>query len=64
MGCLKNIIRAIILVLAVIGFLSIGGKEFVTGMFSKWINPPQETILERLGAEAYCSGFFKKDNYY
>lgn len=47
MGCLKNIIRAIILALAVIGFLSIGGKEFVTGMFSKWINPPQETILER-----------------
>ena len=29
MGCLKNIIKMIIIVLAVIGFLSIGGREFV-----------------------------------
>ena len=47
MGCLKNIIRAIILTLAVIGFLSIGGKEFVAGWFSQWIHPTHETILER-----------------
>lgn len=29
MGCLKNIVRAVVIVLAVVGFMSLGGKELV-----------------------------------
>lgn len=47
MGCLRNLIRAIIIALAVVGFLSLGGKEWVIQYTSKWFNPSQETILER-----------------
>ena len=47
MGCLRNIIRAIILTLAVIGFLSLGGKELVMGLLKNWINPPQTTMIEK-----------------
>ena len=47
MGCLKNILRAIILTLAVVGFLSLGGKEFVTKYISQIFNPSAETILDR-----------------
>ena len=47
MGCLKNLIRAVIIALAVVGFLSLGGKEFVMKYCSQWFNPSQETILER-----------------
>ena len=47
MGCLRNLIRAIIIALAIIGFLSLGGKEWVMKYTSQWFNPSQETILER-----------------
>ncbi len=47
MGCLKNIIRALIITLAIIGFLSIGGKELIQKLISHWWNPSVETILER-----------------
>ena len=47
MGCLRNIIRAIILTLAVIGFLSLGGKELVTGLLKNWIKPSQSTMIEK-----------------
>lgn len=47
MGCLKNLIRAVILTLAVVGFLSLGGKEWVMKYTSQWFNPSQETMLER-----------------
>lgn len=47
MGCLKNIVRAIVLTLAVVGFMSLGGNELVSGWFNKWIHPTKETILER-----------------
>lgn len=47
MGCLKNLIRAVIIALAVIGFLSLGGKEWVMKYVSQWLRPSQETILER-----------------
>ncbi len=58
MGCLRNIIRAIILTLAVIGFLSLGGKELVTGWIKTWLNPSQETMIER----AQKVGDFSKIN--
>lgn len=47
MGCLKNIIKAIILVFAVIGFISIGGKDFFVQKWNEFINPPQDIMLER-----------------
>lgn len=47
MGCLKNIIKAIILVLAVIGFTSLGGKDYFTKMWNDYFNPPQDIMLER-----------------
>ena len=47
MGCLRNLIRAVIITLAVVGFMSLGGKELVNGWFSQWFNPSQETIVER-----------------
>jgi len=47
MGCLRNIIRAIILTLAIIGFLSLGGKELLSGWLKTWLNPSQEVMLEK-----------------
>jgi hypothetical protein len=47
MGCLKNIFKAIILVLAVIGFMSLGGKDFFLQKWNEFINPPQDVMLER-----------------
>lgn len=47
MGCLRNILRAIVLTLAFVGFLTLGGKEILTGIFNNYFNPSQDTILER-----------------
>lgn len=47
MGCLKNILRAVILTLAVVGFLSLGGKEFVGSLINNYFNPSKDTMLER-----------------
>lgn len=47
MGCLKNIIKAIILVLAVIGFVSLGGKDFFVQKWNEFFNPPQDVMIER-----------------
>lgn len=58
MGCLKNILRAIILTLAVVGFLAIGGKELIVSIFNNYINPPKEVVMER----AQKVGDFSKIN--
>ncbi len=47
MGCLKNIIRAIILTLAIIGFMSLGGKDLLNGWLGNFLNPSKEVMLER-----------------
>lgn len=47
MGCLKNIFKAIILVFAVIGFISIGGKDYFVNMWNNYFNPPQDVMVER-----------------
>ncbi len=47
MGCLKNILKAIILVFAVIGFISIGGKDTIIKKWNEFTNPPQDIMLER-----------------
>lgn len=48
MGCLKNILRAIILALAVVGFMALGGKELISGLIGDYLNPSKETMLERV----------------
>lgn len=58
MGCLKNILRAIILTLAVVGFMALGGKELVSGLINNYINPSKDTMLER----AQKVGDFSKIN--
>ena len=58
MGCLKNILRAIILTLAVVGFMTLGGKELVSGLINNYFNPPKDTMLER----AQKVGDFSKIN--
>lgn len=47
MGCLRNIIRAFIITLAAVGFMSLGGRELVTRYIENWFNPPQDVMLER-----------------
>lgn len=47
MGCLKNILKAVILVFAIIGFISIGGKDYFVIMWNNYMNPPQDVMLER-----------------
>lgn len=58
MGCLKNILRAIILTLAVVGFMALGGNELVNGLINNYLNPPKDTMLER----AQKVGDFSKIN--
>ena len=58
MGCLKNILRAIILTLAVVGFMALGGKELISGLIYNYFNPSKETVLER----AQKGGDFSKIN--
>ena len=58
MGCLKNILRAIILTLAVVGFMSLGGKELVSGLINNYLHPSKDTLLER----AQKVGDFSKIN--
>ena len=46
MGCLKNLIRAAILTLAIIGFIAIGGKDLVMPYIINILHPSQEKMLE------------------
>lgn len=46
MGCLKNIIRSIILTLAITGFVAIGGKDLIMPYITGFFNPSQEKIME------------------
>lgn len=47
MGCLKKILQIIILSLALIGFISIGGKDFLIEQYNKYFSDSQESIMER-----------------
>ena len=58
MGCLKNIVRSVVLTLAVVGFLSIGGKDLISGMVQNYFHPSQEKMMER----AMKVGDFSKIN--
>lgn len=47
MGCLRNIIRAVVITLAIVGFMSLGGKELLSGWLADWFNPSPDVLLER-----------------
>lgn len=47
MGCLKKLTSAIVITLAIIGFISIGGKDFISGVIHNYFNPPQDKLLQR-----------------
>ena len=47
MGCLKKIIRAIVLALAIIGFLSIGGKDWVISLWNNHMGKSPQTLMEK-----------------
>lgn len=54
MGCLKNIIKAVVLVLAIVGVTSLVGKDQldtyvkdVTKQVTDYFNPPQDIMLQR-----------------
>ena len=47
MGCLKKIFHLLILVLAIVGFLSLGGSDFVKTHMGDWFSPSQEKIKEK-----------------
>ena len=47
MGCLRNIIRAVVITLAIVGFMSLGGKELLSGWLADWFNPSADVLLER-----------------
>jgi len=47
MGCLKNIFKAVIIALAIVGFMSLGGKDYVVKTWNDYFNPPQDIMLER-----------------
>lgn len=58
MGCLKNVLRAIIITLAVVGFLAIGGKDLISGLVNNYLHPSKDTVMER----AQKVGDFSKIN--
>lgn len=47
MGCLKNILKAVLIVLAIVGFISLGGKDYVVKTWNDFVNPPQDVMMER-----------------
>ena len=47
MGCLKKIFQSILLALAIIGFLSIGGKDWVVNIFDKYLYTSHETMMQK-----------------
>ena len=47
MGCLKKILQIIVLALALIGFISIGGKDFIIAQYEKYMGNSKEAVMER-----------------
>jgi len=47
MGCLKKILQIVVLALALIGFISIGGKDFIIAQYEKYMGNSKEAVMER-----------------
>ena len=63
MNFIKNIIKITILVLAIIGFMSIGGMDLLKKTFSNigWFNKSQETIMDKANKIANFSDINKEE---
>lgn len=64
MGCLQNLLKSIVLVFAIIGFMSIGGKDFFVQKWQEFTNPPQDIMLEKakkVGDFSHISDEFEID---
>lgn len=58
MGCLKNVTRAIFFTVAIVGFMALGGKSWLSYHFNNFFNPSKDVIFER----AQKIGDFSKIN--
>lgn len=58
MGCLKNVTRAIFLTIVIVGFMALGGQNWIKYQFKNFINPSKDVVLER----AQKVGDFSKIN--
>ncbi len=47
MGCFKKILQIIVLALALIGFISIGGKDWIVDLYNKYMDNSKEAVMER-----------------
>lgn len=58
MSCLKNVTRAIFFTIVIVGFMAIGGQEWLKKQFTNIVNPPKDVVIER----AQKIGDFSKVN--
>ena len=58
MGCLKNVTRSVFLTLAIVGFMALGGQNWIKYQSKNFINPSKDVVLER----AQKIGDFSKIN--
>ncbi len=58
MGCLKNVTRAIFLTVVIVGFMAIGGQNYIKQQVKNFISPSKEVVMER----AQKVGDFSKIN--
>lgn len=63
MGLIKNIVKVLILTLAIIGFLSIGGMDLLKKAFSgiSLFNKSEETLMDKANKIADFSGINKEE---
>ena len=47
MGCIRKIFQILILALALIGFTSIGGKDFLVQQYENYFGTTKESTMER-----------------
>ncbi len=58
MGCLKNVTRAIFFTVLIVGFMTLGGQDWIKQQFMNFVNPSKDVVLER----AQKVGNFSKVN--
>lgn len=47
MGCLKNIIRSVLLTILIVGFVAFGGQKWIKDAFNNFLHPSQDIIMEK-----------------
>lgn len=47
MGCLKNVTRAIFFTVLIVGFMTLGGQDWIKQQFMNFVNPSKDVVLER-----------------